>query len=151
MKLQQSGLSSSLSSKEKVSNAGTRPLFNQFNSQKLEKGNQEPTPFIEVAQFFACCLSSTNRLGLCAYTINDSFNVHGYSGTLGKAAEAVDLEGTSNPTELEIAAAGTVKLVIRPDAYERTNSKGSLQHILDLMEVKTVWHPKRPLICQNLH
>jgi acyl-CoA reductase-like NAD-dependent aldehyde dehydrogenase len=55
---------------------------------------------------------------------------------------AVDLEGTSNPTELEIAAAGTVKRVIRPDTYERTNSKGSLQHILDLMEVKTVWHPK---------
>jgi len=55
---------------------------------------------------------------------------------------AVDLEGTSNPTELEIAAAGTVKRVIRPDAYERTNSKGSLQHILDIMEVKTVWHPK---------
>ena len=55
---------------------------------------------------------------------------------------AVDLEGTSNPTELEIAAAGTVKRVIIPDTYERTNSKGSLQHILDLMEVKTVWHPK---------
>jgi acyl-CoA reductase-like NAD-dependent aldehyde dehydrogenase len=55
---------------------------------------------------------------------------------------AVDLEGTSNPAELEIAAAGTVKRVIRPDTYERTNSKGTLQHILDLMEVKTVWHPK---------
>jgi acyl-CoA reductase-like NAD-dependent aldehyde dehydrogenase len=55
---------------------------------------------------------------------------------------AVDLEGASSPTELEIAAAGTVKRVIRPDTYERTNSKGSLQHILDLMEVKTVWHPK---------
>ena len=55
---------------------------------------------------------------------------------------AVDLEGTSNPTELEIAAAGTVKRVIRPESYERKNSKGSLQHILDLMELKTVWHPK---------
>ena len=55
---------------------------------------------------------------------------------------AVDLEGASNPTELEIAAAGTVKRVIRPESYERTNSKGSLQHILDLMELKTVWHPK---------
>ena len=55
---------------------------------------------------------------------------------------AVDLEGTSNPTELEIAAAGTVKRVIRPNTYDRTNSRGSLQHILDLMEVKTVWHPK---------
>lgn len=55
---------------------------------------------------------------------------------------AVDLEGTSNPVDLEIAAAGTVKRVIRPGTYERTNSKGSLRHILDLMEVKTVWHPK---------
>ena len=55
---------------------------------------------------------------------------------------AVDLEGTSNPVELEVAAAGTVKRVIRPKTYDRTNSRGSLQHILDLMEVKTVWHPK---------
>ncbi len=55
---------------------------------------------------------------------------------------ALDLEGTSNPTELEIAAAGTVKRVIRPESYERKDSKGSLQHILDLMELKTVWHPK---------
>jgi acyl-CoA reductase-like NAD-dependent aldehyde dehydrogenase len=55
---------------------------------------------------------------------------------------AVDLEGASNPIELEIAAAGTVKRVIRPNTYERTSSKGSLQHILDFMEVKTVWHPK---------
>ena len=55
---------------------------------------------------------------------------------------AVDLEGTSNPQELEVLAAGTVKRVIRPDTYARTNAKGTLQHILDLMEVKTVWHPK---------
>jgi acyl-CoA reductase-like NAD-dependent aldehyde dehydrogenase len=55
---------------------------------------------------------------------------------------AVDLEGTSNPVELEIEAAGTIKRVIRPGSYVRTGSKGSLQHILDLMEVKTVWHPK---------
>ena len=55
---------------------------------------------------------------------------------------AVDLEGTSNPVELEIEAAGTIKRVIRPSAYSRNDSKGSLQHILDLMEVKTVWHPK---------
>ena len=55
---------------------------------------------------------------------------------------AVDLEGTSNPTDLEISAAGTIKRVIRPDTYGRTSSRGSLQHILDLMEVKTVWHPK---------
>jgi acyl-CoA reductase-like NAD-dependent aldehyde dehydrogenase len=55
---------------------------------------------------------------------------------------AVDLEGTSNPTELEILAAGTIKRVIRPESYDRLGSKGSLQHILDFMEVKTVWHPK---------
>ncbi len=55
---------------------------------------------------------------------------------------AVDLEGTSNPVELEIAAAGTVKRVIRRETYARTNPRGSLQHILSLMEVKTVWHPK---------
>jgi acyl-CoA reductase-like NAD-dependent aldehyde dehydrogenase len=55
---------------------------------------------------------------------------------------AIDIEGSSNPAELEVLAAGTVKRVIRPDTYERTNSRGTLQHILDLMEVKTVWHPK---------
>jgi acyl-CoA reductase-like NAD-dependent aldehyde dehydrogenase len=55
---------------------------------------------------------------------------------------AVDLEGTSDPVGLEIAAAGTVKRVIRPNTYERENSRGSLQHIIELMEVKTVWHPK---------
>jgi acyl-CoA reductase-like NAD-dependent aldehyde dehydrogenase len=55
---------------------------------------------------------------------------------------AVDLEGTSNPVDLEIAAAGTVKRVIRPETYARTNPKGLLQHILSLLEVKTVWHPK---------
>lgn len=55
---------------------------------------------------------------------------------------AVDLEGTSNAAELEILAAGTVKRVIRPSSFDRTGSKGSLQHILQLMEVKTVWHPK---------
>jgi hypothetical protein len=55
---------------------------------------------------------------------------------------AVDLEGTSNSTELEISAAGTVKRVIRPETYARLAFKGTLQHILDFMEVKTVWHPK---------
>lgn len=55
---------------------------------------------------------------------------------------AVDLEGTSNPVELEISAAETIKRVIRPGSYSRTGAAGSLQHILDLMEVKTVWHPK---------
>lgn len=55
---------------------------------------------------------------------------------------AVDLEGTSNPAELEVLAAATVKRVIRPDTYQRDLAKGTLQNILDLMEVKTVWHPK---------
>lgn len=55
---------------------------------------------------------------------------------------AVDLEGSSNAAELEIMAAGTVKRVIRPSSFDRTGSKGSLQQILQLMEVKTVWHPK---------
>ena len=55
---------------------------------------------------------------------------------------AVDLEGASNGTELEIEAAQTIKRVIRCCTYDRNGSTGSLQHILDLMEVKTVWHPK---------
>ena len=55
---------------------------------------------------------------------------------------AVDLEGASNGTELEIEAAQTIKRVIRCCTYDRSGSTGSLQHILDLMEVKTVWHPK---------
>jgi acyl-CoA reductase-like NAD-dependent aldehyde dehydrogenase len=55
---------------------------------------------------------------------------------------AVDLEGSSEPLELEILAADTVKRVIRKDAYPRASANGSLSHILQLMEVKTVWHPK---------
>jgi acyl-CoA reductase-like NAD-dependent aldehyde dehydrogenase len=55
---------------------------------------------------------------------------------------ALDLEGAASPAELEMDAAQTLKRVIRPDSYNRTGSKGSLQHILDLMELKTVWHPK---------
>ena len=55
---------------------------------------------------------------------------------------AVDLEGASNPAELELMAANTVKRVIRAGSYARGNARGSLQHILDLMELKTVWHPK---------
>jgi acyl-CoA reductase-like NAD-dependent aldehyde dehydrogenase len=55
---------------------------------------------------------------------------------------AVDLEGASDPTMLESLAADTVKRVIRKGSYQRLGSKGSLQHILDYMEVKTVWHPK---------
>jgi acyl-CoA reductase-like NAD-dependent aldehyde dehydrogenase len=55
---------------------------------------------------------------------------------------AVDLEGASNLKELEIMAADTVKRVVRKGSYQRLGSKGSLQHILDYMEIKTVWHPK---------
>ncbi len=55
---------------------------------------------------------------------------------------AVDLEGASSPVELEISAAETIKRVIRKGSYGRTGSKGSFSHITDLMEVKTVWHPK---------
>jgi len=55
---------------------------------------------------------------------------------------AIDLEGSSSAVELEIAAAGTVKRVIRAGTYPRSGSKGFLGHITDLMEVKTVWHPK---------
>jgi acyl-CoA reductase-like NAD-dependent aldehyde dehydrogenase len=55
---------------------------------------------------------------------------------------AVDLEGASNLKELEIIAADTVKRVVRKGSYQRLGSKGSLQHILDYMEIKTVWHPK---------
>jgi acyl-CoA reductase-like NAD-dependent aldehyde dehydrogenase len=55
---------------------------------------------------------------------------------------AVDLEGASKPAELELMAADTVKRVLRKGSYERLGSSGSLRHILDLMELKTVWHPK---------
>jgi acyl-CoA reductase-like NAD-dependent aldehyde dehydrogenase len=55
---------------------------------------------------------------------------------------AVDLEGTSDPVDLEICAAETLKRVIRPGAFSRSGSLGSLQQILAFMEVKTVWHPK---------
>jgi acyl-CoA reductase-like NAD-dependent aldehyde dehydrogenase len=55
---------------------------------------------------------------------------------------AIDLEGTENSAELEILAAENLKRVIRSGVYSREGASGSLQHILDLMEVKTVWHPK---------
>ena len=55
---------------------------------------------------------------------------------------AVDLEGTSDPVDLEIRAAETLKRVVRPGAFSRSGSKGSLQQILAFMEIKTVWHPK---------
>jgi acyl-CoA reductase-like NAD-dependent aldehyde dehydrogenase len=55
---------------------------------------------------------------------------------------AIDLIGSGDPVGLEIQAAETLKRVIRPDSFERTGAVGNLEHILALMEVKTVWHPK---------
>lgn len=55
---------------------------------------------------------------------------------------AIDLEGAFDPVELEIMAAETIKRIIRPHSYGRVMARGSLEHILNLMEVKTVWHPK---------
>ena len=55
---------------------------------------------------------------------------------------AIDLEGSDSPAELELLSAENLKRVIRPGVYPRQGASGSLQHILDLMEVKTVWHPK---------
>jgi acyl-CoA reductase-like NAD-dependent aldehyde dehydrogenase len=55
---------------------------------------------------------------------------------------AIDLEGATDWVDLEISAADTLKRVIRPGSFERTGATGSLDHILSLMEVKTVWHPK---------
>lgn len=55
---------------------------------------------------------------------------------------AIDLEGSANAAELELLAAENLKRVIRQGTYPREASTGTLQHILDLMEVKTVWHPK---------
>ena len=55
---------------------------------------------------------------------------------------AIDLEGSVNAAELELLAAENLKRVIRRGTYPREGATGTLQHILDLMEVKTVWHPK---------
>ena len=55
---------------------------------------------------------------------------------------AIDLEGSSNASELEELATITIKRIIRPDEYHRTGSKGTLEHILNLTEVKTIWHSK---------
>ena len=55
---------------------------------------------------------------------------------------ALDLEGASKASDLEVIAADTVKRLVRPATYERTKNKGSLQHMLDLVEVKTIWHSK---------
>jgi acyl-CoA reductase-like NAD-dependent aldehyde dehydrogenase len=72
----------------------------------------------------------------------------GSAGELGswlashQDVNAIDLEGSENSAELEILAAENLKRVIRSGVYAREGASGSLQHILDLMEVKTVWHPK---------
>ena len=55
---------------------------------------------------------------------------------------AIDLEGTSNFVELEMQAAQNLKRIIRKGDFARLGAKGSLNHITNLMEVKTVWHPK---------
>jgi acyl-CoA reductase-like NAD-dependent aldehyde dehydrogenase len=55
---------------------------------------------------------------------------------------AIDLEGTSDFVELEIQAAQNLKRVIRKGDFGRLGARGSLNHITNLMEVKTVWHPK---------
>lgn len=55
---------------------------------------------------------------------------------------AVDLEGSSQPKALEIKAAETVKRLIRKGAFGRVSPKGNFHHLLALVEVKTVWHPK---------
>lgn len=57
---------------------------------------------------------------------------------------AVDLEGAAELdwAELEKSAADTLKRVIRPEVYPRDEARGSFSHITNLMEVKTVWHPK---------
>ena len=54
----------------------------------------------------------------------------------------IDLEGSDNATELELLAAENLKRFVRPGTYLREGPTGTLQHILDFMEVKTVWHPK---------
>ena len=57
---------------------------------------------------------------------------------------AIDLEGTSNAAELEMLAAENLKRVVRPGSYYPGTAvpREALQHILDFMELKTVWHPK---------
>ncbi len=55
---------------------------------------------------------------------------------------AIDLEGTSDFVELEIQAAQNLKRIIRKGDFARLGARGSLNHIVSLMEVKTVWHPK---------
>ena len=102
---------------------------------------------------------SSEALPLCAVTFAEVLETSDLPGgvvniLIGNATElgswlashldvnAIDLEGTSNAAELEMLAAENLKRVIRPGTYSRQSATGSLQHILDLMETKTVWHPK---------
>ena len=102
---------------------------------------------------------TSETLPLCAVTLAEVLETSDLPGGVvniltGNASElgswlashldvnAIDLEGTSNAAELEMLAAENLKRVIRKGSYSRTGAKGSLQHILDLMETKTVWHPK---------
>lgn len=57
---------------------------------------------------------------------------------------AMDLTGIEDPslaTELEVAAAGTLKRVRRVDPAEDFTDVPGLSRMLAVMEVKTVWHP----------
>jgi acyl-CoA reductase-like NAD-dependent aldehyde dehydrogenase len=102
---------------------------------------------------------ASEKLPLCAITLAEVLETSDLPGGVvniltGSAKElgswlashldvnAIDLEGSDSPAELELLSAENLKRVIRPGVYPRQGSSGSLQHILDLMEVKTVWHPK---------
>lgn len=102
---------------------------------------------------------ASSQLPLCAITLTEVLAtsdlpggvvnvITGFEKEIGpwlaahQDVNAIDLEGSSSPVELEIAAAETIKRVIRPGSYGRLGAKGSFSHITNLMEVKTVWHPK---------
>jgi acyl-CoA reductase-like NAD-dependent aldehyde dehydrogenase len=102
---------------------------------------------------------ASETLPLCAITLSEVLATSDLPGGVvnlltGSEAEigpwlashqdvnAIDLEGASSPVELEYMAATTIKRVIRAGSYARVGQKGSLSHITDLMEMKTVWHPK---------
>lgn len=55
---------------------------------------------------------------------------------------AVDLEGSSEPQDLEIKAAKSLKRYIRPGVFNRLNPRTKLDHLLAHQEIKTIWHPK---------
>jgi acyl-CoA reductase-like NAD-dependent aldehyde dehydrogenase len=57
---------------------------------------------------------------------------------------ALDCTGAADPalaTALEVAAAGTVQRVRRPDPGEDFAADPGLDRMLGVLEVKTVWHP----------